>query len=164
MANRRFNRNLYTIGEREILIAGSFVPLTTTGTITASSVTGLGFGYAPNSAGTMALQTAARPGISGTPGIIYTSPGDYAITLDDCYLEVTSVTGSIGNKYGTNGAENLFFHVDDPPAATFSAGTATKITIHTVNSSGTHVDAPATNMRVHFAILLRDSTVTYGKP
>ena len=159
MANRKFDKP-YCIGERQVIISGSFVALTGAGTVDATKVTGFGFGYAPV-AGKMALQTSARPGIAGTVGIVRTGTGVYMLTLDDAYLECTAFNADVaGPVTGTN----LFTQLLDPPATSLgTAGTAPVFTLVLVSGSGTPTDASA-GMRVHFQIVLRDSTERFNKP
>src|SRR6185437_15287584 len=56
MSNRNHDKLHGLIGPGKIIVDGSFVPLTGAGTVDATKVTGLGFGYAPVK-GVMALIT-----------------------------------------------------------------------------------------------------------
>ena len=85
MANRRFDSS-WVIGARLVEIMGSFGTNGSSAPV-AASVKGLGFGYAPI-AGVMTLQSSARPGISGTPGITHTATGTYLVTFDDSYQDL----------------------------------------------------------------------------
>lgn len=156
------NRNLqssWVIGERIIDLAGSFVPLTGAGTIVASNVRGLGFGFAP-SAGTMALQgrIASSP-LTSTPGILRTGTGLYTITFEDSYIEAVAVGVDLAvASASANWAQPL-----EPIANQGSSTLAPVLSVQIINSSGTAVDSAA-NCRLHFFIRFRDSTTRYNKP
>jgi|SRR5882757_2376281 len=143
-----------------VMLAGSFVPLTGAGTVVASSVVGQGFGYAKMN-GVNTLQPAARPGINGTPGIVRTGVGVYTITLDDSYVGVNywdvnlaapTAAGTALNAVPVAGPTNLG-----------AGGVAPVFTFVIVNGSGTPTEAPA-SARVHFIMVLRNSTVGDQKP
>lgn len=163
MANRNFDQG-YVIGKRLIDIMGSFIALTGSGTITASSVKGLGFGFAPV-AGVMKAQTApVRAGITSTPGIARTGTGLYGVTLDDSYRDINFVSADLGAPVSGSG---LWAQPVEPWTNTGALGAAVGIapTVQflIINSSGTPTDASGT-MRMHFAIQCEDSTVQFSKP
>ena len=143
-----------------VMLAGSFIPLTGAGTVAAASVIGQGFGYAKTN-GVTVLQPAARPGISGTPGIVRTGVGVYTITLDDSYLGVNywdvnfaapTAAGTVLNAVPVAGPTGL---AAGPVAPVF--------TFVIVNGSGTPTEASAL-ARVHFLMILRNSTVGDQRP
>lgn len=161
MANRNFDTG-YVIGKRLIEISGSFVPLTGAGTIVASSVKGFGFGFAPNSAGVMALQpnVQSKSFLTTTPGILRTGTGLYTITLEDPYLDC--------NYYGADLAapvagSALWAQPVEPVANLGSSTAALVFSLLIVNNAGTPTDAAA-NMRMYFSMILRDSTAQRVKP
>ena len=159
MANRNFDV-AWSIGKRLIDIIGSFVPLTGAGTIVASSVKGLGFGYAPV-AGVMALQTTGRPGItSGPGGILRTGVGMYTIQADDSYQDLNffDCTLAAANTSGTG-----LWAQPVNNATGFTPGVGPTVTMLIVNSSGTPTEATA-GQRVYFDLQLRDSTTQFNKP
>lgn len=160
MANRQF-QNGYVIGERIIDLVGSFVPLTGAGTVLASKVTGLGFGYAPSgNPGIMTLQPRiAQSPLTSTPGILRTGTGLYTITFEDNYLEMVGVSVDLAVAAASaNWAQAL-----EPIANIASSTLAPTLSLQIINSSGTAVDSAA-NCRLHFFIRFRDSTTRYGKP
>lgn len=159
MANRRFDR-AYCVGERIVDIYGSFVTLTGSGTVAAATVKGFGFGYAPT-AGKMALQSSARPGINSTPGIVRVSTGLYSITFDDAYLDLTyfSAHYSAGS---TSGAAKFAQTINNATGLATSA-TAPTLQLIIVNGSGTPADGEAAGL-INFHARFRDSTVQFSKP
>ena len=166
MANRNFDTG-WTIGKRLVDITGSFIPLTTnTGTILATGVKGLGFGFAPvGSPGVMAKQTSpVRPGITSAPGITHPSTGLYTITLDDAYRDINFLSSDLSAAV-TGSA--LWTQPVEPWTNTGVLGAANGIapTVQflIINSSGSPTDASAA-MRLNFYIQLEDSTVQFGKP
>lgn len=159
MANRRFDAP-YCIGERRITIAGSFVPLTGAGTVVASTVKGFGFGYAPI-AGVMTLVSSARPGVSGTPGVVRTSAGLYTITLDDSYEDVEHITASYWTPAAGLGTPLI---VNPTTTTSFGvAATASSFQVVLTTTTGTPTDSGA-SCRISFLVTLRDSTVQFAKP
>lgn len=160
MADRNFDQG-YTIGKRLIEIAGSFVPLTGAGTVVASTVKGLGFGYAPNNAGVMALQPnlVTKPWTT-TPGIVRTGTGVYTITLEDRYLDCNCFSADLAVPAGGSA---LWAQPNEPIANLGSTTAAIVATLTIVNASGTPTDAAASS-RIHFFLQLRDSTTQRVKP
>ena len=164
MANRRFDADFRTIGDRRIRLAGSFVPLTGAGTVVASTVKGFGFGYAPAS-GTAAMTLKALSSVSpltGTPGIVRANTGLYTVTLEDTYLALDSIQLAYGVPAA--GLTTLLdvYHV--PLADSFGSATAvSSFQVVLLNTSGNPTDAVAA-CRVHFILILRDSTVQFSKP
>ena len=158
MGNRRFDKP-YNIGVRRITIAGTFVPLTGSGTVVASTVQGFGFGYAPEN-NVMTLQTSARPGIAGTPGIVRTSTGLYTVTLDDSYLALESLVCSMQiPSTGYGAALPSVNPVTSPSFGVANTASSFQIAISTV-STGALVDAAA-SMAISFVAIIRDSNVQY---
>jgi hypothetical protein len=165
MSNRNFDQG-YTIGKRLIDVAGSFVPLTSsTGTIVASKVKGLGFGYAPI-AGVMTLQTSARSGITSTPGVAHPSGGLYTLTFDDSYREINVISCDLA---APSSGSALWSQPVEPWTNTgvlgAAAGIAPSIQLLTINSSGSPTDVGTPNaFRLHFFVQFEDSTVQFQKP
>jgi hypothetical protein len=165
MANRNFDQG-YCIGKRLIDIAGSFFALTGGGTVAASSVKGLGFGYAPT-AGVMTKQAApVRPGITSTPGIVRTSTGLYTITLDDSYRDINILSCDLGAP-STGSA--LWTQPVEPWTNTgvlgAAAGVAPSVQVLIINASGSPSDPGSSNaFRVHFFVQCEDSSVQFQKP
>ena len=156
MANRRFDSS-WVIGARLIEIMGSFGTNGSSAPV-AASVKGLGFGYAPI-AGVMTLQSSARPGISGTPGITHTATGTYLVTFDDSYQDLIYAGADLMvASASANWAQ----------PGPFSSGvsqTASTASFFVINSSGSGQDiAAATYSRIEFECVFRDSTVQFNKP
>ena len=160
MANRRFDNDDKTLGVGLRRIYGSFVPLTGAGIVAASTVKGMGFGYAPI-AGVMALKTSASQGVSGTPGIVRTSTGLYTITLEDSYLDLVSILCSLQVP-----AAGIASGLDAYPVTLPSVGvaaTASTFQIVILNSSGVVTESVA-SCRICFEAVFRDSSVQFNKP
>jgi hypothetical protein len=159
MSNRNFDMS-YVVGKRLIDIEGSFVPLTGAGIVNAATVKGFGFGYAFIN-GVMTLQTSARPGINGTPGIVRTGVGTYTITLDDSYADFNIFDANLmlPNASGSQ----LWAQCVATATNIGVSGQCPVFTLVIVNNSGTPTEAPA-GCRLAFLIQLRDSTVQQGKP
>lgn len=162
MSNKNLDRP-WCIGKREVTIAGNFVPLSGSGTIVASKVQGLGFGFKPDkSTGVMAL--AAQPGNNPTtlttPGILRTGTGVYTIVFEDPYLELLSFQCELAC---VSGGVNSFAQMLEPVTGLATANTGPTVTITIVNGSGTPVEG-ATTQRLYFIATFRDSTVGYVKP
>ena len=159
MANRNFDTS-WTVGKRLIEIGGSFG---TNGSaqIVAANVKGLGFGFAPV-AGAMAAQTIipVRPGITTTPGIVWTTPGQYVITLDDSYTECNYFSADLQVA-----APSANWAQPGPIANLAVSGQAPNFTVFVINSSGAGQNiAAGASSRVHFFVQLRDSSVQFSKP
>lgn len=156
MANRNLDTS-YVIGKRLIDIAGSFG---TNGSSSpaASSVKGLGFGYAP-SAGVMAVK-GSSPGVTTTAGVVRSTTGTYVITPEDTFQDV--------NVFSTDlqvASASANWAQPGPIANTAVANQAPNLTIFVINSSGSLQDVAANaSSRVHFFIQFRDSTVQFQKP
>lgn len=161
MANKNFDQG-FCIGKRLIEIAGSFIPLTGAGTVVASNVKGFGFGYAPNSAGVMTLQpnVASKSFLTTTPGIVRTGTGLYTVTLEDNYLDVNLFSADLAAPVAGSA---LWAQPVEPVANLGSSTAAPVFSILIVNASGTPTDAAA-NMRMYFALQMRDSTTQRVKP
>lgn len=159
MANRNFQTS-WVIGERIVDIAGSFVPLTGAGTVVASTVRGLGFGYAP-SAGVMTLfgNVSTKSFLTTTPGIVRTGTGLYTVTLEDPYIEAKAV----GCDLAVASASPNWAQPIEPIANLASSTAAPVISIQIINASGSAVDA-SSGGRLHFFVSLRDSTTQFQKP
>lgn len=160
MASRNLDQS-WCFGKRLVDIAGSFG---TNGASSpaASSVKGLGFGYAPNDQ-TGAMQAKANSSISPmttTPGVVHSATGTYVITAEDSYSDVNVFSCDLQvASASANWAQ------PGPIAATATANQAPNVTIFVINSSGTPQDiASATSSRVHFFLQMRDSTVQFAKP
>jgi hypothetical protein len=157
------NKNLdtaYAIGKRLVGLEGSFVPLTGAGTIVAANVRGFGFGFAPNSAGVMALQAPlSGKGLTTTPGIIRAGTGLYTITFEDTYLAVNY----FGADLAVPVAGSALWAQPVEPINIGSGTAAPAVQILIVNNAGAPTDASA-NMRVYFEIVFRDSNVQFVKP
>lgn len=164
MANRNYYKPIYTTGPRRIIIAGSFACPASSAGVTASTVKGLGFGYAPlapSFAVALKPQPGNNPTPSSTPGITYVSAGTYLLTLEDPYLDFDSYGAWLSAPAaGTN--TNLV-NINTAPTGFNTSGTGPAFTIVTAASSGTPTDLGAT-FRVNFHIFLRDSSVQFGKP
>lgn len=160
MANRQF-QNGYVIGERIVDLVGSFVPLTGAGTVAASTVRGLGFGYAPSgSPGVMALQPRiAQSALTNTPGIVRTGTGLYTVTFEDAFLEAVGVSADLQVAAASPNWVQVLGEVANQGSSTL----APVLSLQIINASGVAVDAAASG-RVHFFIRFRDSTTRYGKP
>jgi hypothetical protein len=161
MANKNFDQG-YCIGKRLIEIAGSFIPLTGAGTVVASSVRGFGFGYAPNSAGVTVLQPNAtgKVQLTTTPGILRTGTGLYTLTLEDPYADCNLFSVDLAAPVA---GSQLWAQPVEPIANLGSATAAPVFSILIINNAGTPTDAAA-NMRMYFALQMRDSTVQKVKP
>lgn len=166
MSNRRLDQP-WTVGQRKIIVSGSFVPLTGAGTVAASTVRGLGFGYAPDSTGVMALRAAPgnNPVPLSTPGIVRTGTGLYTIVLEDPYLSLEFWTPSLaGPATGiATGGSALFAQPVSPATGTGTASTGPTLTVVIVNNAGVPTECIA-GCRVHFEAHFRDSTEQYTKP
>ena len=166
MSNRRLDRP-WCVGERLILVCGSFVPLTGAGTVVASTVKGLGFGYAPNSSGVMALR--ATPGNNpvplSTPGITRVSAGLYSIVFEDPYLDVEFFDAILaGPATGiASGGKALSAQPVEPVAGLATANKAPTAQVVIVDNTGTPTEGIA-NCRLYFELWFRDSTAQYAKP
>jgi hypothetical protein len=167
MSSHNFDRGHYVLGKRPVHIYGSFAAPTgvggvgANGAFDATSVKGLGFGYAPNAQGVMTLQPQGRSGISSLPGVIWVSAGVYTLTLDDSYIDAINWEANIIPPSGgviTNGAR-----ICTLPTNLGTGGKAPTFTINTFVSGGTLTDLGPT-FRVGFHLWLRDSTVGYAKP
>lgn len=160
MSDKNLDR-AWTIGKRSIRIAGSFVPLAGAGTVVATNVRGLGFGYAPVN-GLMALK--AQPGNNPTPltvpGILRTGVGVYTIILENPWLGCDSFTVSLGVPVA---GVQLWAWPVEPITGMATAGTGPTFTILLANNAGTPTEGAVTQ-RVHFDIIVRDSTVSFNKP
>lgn len=157
MANRNYDTS-WTVGKRLIELAGSFG--TNGGSNpAASSVKGLGFGYAPGAGGVMQAK-ASSPGITTTAGIVRSATGTYVLTPEDSYLDVNAFSCDLQvASASANWAQ------PGPIANTAVANQAPNLTMFVINSSGTPQDiASGANSRVHFFIQFRDSTVQFSKP
>lgn len=160
MSDRNFDK-AYVIGKRLIDISGTFVPLTGAGTVAASTVRGLGFGYLPVS-GTWTKRTAERSGITGsTSGITRTATGTYTVTFEEAFRDIYYQSADLASP-NTSGSA-----LWAQPVATATnlntAATAPTITILIVNSSGSPTDA-ASGQKVYFHVQFDDSTVGFNKP
>lgn len=159
MSNRRYDRD-WVLGERIIHIFGSFACPSGSSGVTASSVKGFGFGYAPLN-GVMALKPSASPGITSTPGIAYTSAGLYTVTLEDPYIDAIDWDAHLIIPSG--GTFSNAAKIETVPTNLGASGLAPTFTITTLTSGGTPTDFGAT-YRVGFHIYLRDSSVQFNKP
>jgi hypothetical protein len=160
MANKNFDQS-FCIGKRLVEITGSFVPLTGAGTIVASTVRGFGFGYAPNSAGVMTLQPPIPSKAAfGTPGILRTGVGLYTLTTEDVYIGCNLFSADLAAPV----AGSALWAEPVEPIANLGSSTANPVfSILIVNNAGTPTDAVA-NMRLYFALIMRDSTTQFYKP
>lgn len=158
------SRNLDTgwcIGKRLIDIAGSFG---TNGSSTpaATSVKGLGFGYAPSdTTGVMAAKAnSTNSPITTTPGVVRSTTGTYVVTVEDTFrdLNVLSCDLQVASA-SANWAQ------PGPVASLAAATAAPNFTLFVINSSGATQDiASGASSRVHFFAQFSDSTVQFGKP
>lgn len=158
MANRNADHP-WTIGKRTFDIVGSF-GTNGSSAVVAANVKGLGFGYAPV-AGVMTLQSTipVRPGISTTPGIVFSTTGTYVVTLDDSYLDCLAFIVSLQSASGTANT------VQGGPIANLGvSGQAPNFTIYTITSGSPANIAANASSRVNFHIQLRDSTTGFSKP
>jgi hypothetical protein len=168
MSSHNFDRGHLLLGKRQAHIFGSFAAPTgvggagaANGAFDPTSVKGLGFGYAPNQQGIMALQAAARPGISSVPGVIWVSAGVYTMTLDDSYIDATDWEAHVIPPSGgtlTNIARILTL-----PTLLGTGGKAPTFTFNVATSGGTLTDFGPT-YRIGFHLWLRDSSVGFSKP
>lgn len=161
MANTNFDRGHLLIGKRLVHIFGSFQLLAGSGTVVASSVKGLGFGYAPNLQGVMALKAGPRPGITSTPGITYVSAGTYDITLEDSYIDAIDYEAHL--IYPSGGTLTNAARMYTSPTNLGVGGLAPTFRVATIVTGGTLTDL-GTTFRLGFHIWLRDSTVQFVKP
>jgi hypothetical protein len=149
------------IGKRLIKIVGSFQALAGAGTVIASQVRGLGFGYAPVN-GVMALR--AQPGNNPTPlttpGILRTGTGLYTVTLENPYLECVKFMCNLGIPAA---GVNLYAVPVEPTTGFATAQTGPTVTILLQTATGTPTDGANTE-RVYFSLSVRDSTTGYQKP
>lgn len=162
MSNHNFDRP-WCLGKRKIDFSGSFVPLTGAGTIDATKVTGLGFGFAFSQVtGVVALrsQPANNPTPNTTPGILRTGTGLYVVTFDDTYQDVDAVSVDLAAPVSGSA---LWAQAVEPIANLATANKGPALSILIVNNAGTPTDAAA-NMRLHFIVVFRDSTVQRAKP
>jgi hypothetical protein len=157
----RNNDTGWCIGKRLVEVCGSFIPLTGAGTILATGVKGLGFGFAPVN-GVMALraQPQNNPTPKSTPGILRTGTGLYTLIPEDTYIDC--------NYFGVDLAvpvagSALWGQPVEPIINLNTAQTAPTHSILIVNNAGTPTDAAA-SMRMYFELQYRDSTVQYNKP
>ena len=160
MSNHDFDRGSWGLGKRRIELRGLFVPLGGAGTVAAATVKGFGFGYAPVN-GVNTLQPTARPGISGTPGIVRTGVGVYTLTLDDSYLDLESINATCMCPAGGGGAAEAQFSATVTNLGV--SGQAPVFTLNLMTSSGTPTDLGST-YKVCFQVNLIDSTVQLQKP
>lgn len=168
MSSRNYDRGHYLLGKRSVHIFGSFAAPTgvggagaANGAFDPTSVKGLGFGYAPNGQGIMALKPSAQPGISSTPGIIWVSAGVYTLTLEDSYLDATDWEAHVIIPSGgtvTNAVKMLTL-----PTNLATGGKAPTFTFNAYVAASTLTDFGPT-YRIGFHLWLRDSTVNYVKP
>lgn len=167
MSSRNYDRGHYLLGKRSVHIFGSFAAPTgvggagANGAFDPSSVKGLGFGYAPNQQGIMALKPSAQPGISSTPGVIWVSAGVYTLTLEDSYIDAVDWEAHVIPPSGgtlTNIARILTL-----PTLLATGGKAPTFTFNVATTGGTLTDFGPT-YRVGFHLWLRDSTVNFVKP
>jgi hypothetical protein len=159
MSNRNADKARLILGKRLWEIEGSFVALAGAGTVTASTVRGFGFGYAPLN-GVMTLLPRATQGISSTPGIVRTGTGLYTITLEDSYIDYVTCAAWLMPPGGTvNDAA-----IETAPTNFGVSGLAPTFTLVTYSgATGTAADL-GTTFTVCFRFVLRDSTVQYNKP
>src|ERR1700722_7515886 len=165
MSNRRLDRP-WTIGERIIVVQGSFVPLTGAGTVRASAVRGLGFRYSPV-AGVMTLRGAPgnNPVPLSTPGITLGTTGLYSIVFEDPYQELVffdAVLAGPATGIATGGSA-LQAQPVVPETGVATAATGPTLQVVIVNNAGTPTQCVA-NCRLFFEAHFRDSTVQYQKP
>lgn len=167
MSNRDYERGHLQLQKRSCHIFGSFAAPTgvggagANGAFDPTSVKGLGFGYAPNQQGIMALKPQAQPGISSLPGIIWVSAGVYTLTLEDSYIDAQSWNAYVNPPSGgllTNQARIVTL-----PTNLGVGGKAPTFTINTFVVAGTLTDFGPT-FRIGFDLWLRDSTANYPKP
>lgn len=160
MSDKNMDRP-WVVGKRQIELRGSFKVLSGAGTIDATKVTGLGFGFAPVN-GVMALraQPQNNPTPLSTPGILRTNTGLYTITFENPYLELVSFHPHLATAAG---GVNLFAQAIEPVTGTNTAQTGPTITVQLVNGSGAATEG-ATTQRLHFVAVFRDSTWSYQKP
>ena len=161
MANTNFDRGHLVIGKRQVHIEGSFQLLAGTGTVVASTVKGLGFGFAPNQQGIMAPKTQPRPGIQDIGGIVWVSAGTYDITLEDSYIDAVDYDAHL--IYPSGGTLTHRALVYTNPVNLGTSGRAPTFRVVTVVTGGTPTDF-GTTFRLGFHIWLRDSTTNYVKP
>lgn len=162
MSNRNLDQS-YCVGKRLIDIMGSFVPLTGAGTVVASTIKGLGFGYAPNSSGVMVLRGLTggnNPVPKSTPGVVRTGTGVYTITFEDVYADCIDAGCDLAVPAGGSA---LWVQPVEPVTNLNTAFTAPTLTMTIINSSGTPTDA-AGSSRIYFRCTFRDSTVQFFKP
>jgi hypothetical protein len=157
-------RNLdtgWTIGKRLVEVCGSFIPLTGAGTILATGVKGLGFGFAPVN-GTMALraQPGNNPTPKSTPGILRTGVGLYTVIPEDTYIDCNYFGADLAAPVAGSA---LWAQPVEPVANLNTAQTAPTCSVLIVNNAGAPTDAAA-NMRMYFCLQFRDSTVQFNKP
>lgn len=167
MSSRNYDRGHYLLGKRSVHIFGSFAAPTgvggvgANGAFDATSVKGLGFGYAPNGQGIMALKPSAQPGISSIPGVIWVSAGVYTLTLEDSYLDATDWEAHVIPPAA--GTLTNSVRLVTLPTNLATGGKAPTFTFAAFTSGGTPTDFGAT-YRIGFHLWLRDSTVNYVKP
>lgn len=167
MANTNFDHGHWTLGKRLVHIFGSFAAPSgsggagSNGSFDPTSVKGLGFGYAPNLQGIMALKSGQRPGITSTAGIVWVSAGVYTVTLEDSYIDAVDYEAHITPPNGgtlTNSVRML-----TSPTNLGTSGKAPTFTFNAFTSGAVLTDFGAT-YRVGFHIWLRDSSVQFVKP
>lgn len=167
MSSRTFTIGHYVLGKRAVHIYGSFAAPTgvggagANGAFDPTSVKGLGFGYAPNQQGIMALKPSASPGIISVPGIVWVSAGVYTLTLEDSYLDAVDweahvIPPAAGTL--TNTARLLTL-----PTNLATGGRAPTFTFNAFTSGATLTDFGPT-YRIGFHLWLRDSSVNFVKP
>lgn len=167
MSSRNYDRGHWLLGKRLVHIFGSFAAPTgvggagANGAFDPTSVKGLGFGYAPNQQGIMALKGSAQPGIISTPGIIWVSAGVYTLTLEDSYIDAVDYEAHLTVPSG--GTKTHIANMLTLPTNLATGGRAPTFTFNVSTLDGTLTDFGPT-FRVGFHIWLRDSTVNYVKP
>lgn len=167
MANTNFDRGHLCIGKRLPHIFGSFAAPSgsggagSNGSFDPTSVKGLGFGYAPNLQGIMALKAGQRPGITSTAGVIWVSAGVYDLTLEDSYIDAIDYEAHVIPPSG--GTLTHIARMLTLPTNLGTGGKAPTFRFNVATSAGTLTDFGAT-YRIGFNIWLRDSTVQFVKP
>lgn len=160
MANRNFETMGMSLIKGEVHIYGSFTLLAGAGTIDATLVKGLGFGYAPGPAG-VTVTKGSSPGVTSTAGIARTSAGLYTVTLEDPYIDAIDYEAHL--LYPSGGTLTNRALMLTAPTNLGNGQVAPTFTIETVNSGGSATDL-GTTFRCGFHIWLRNSSSVGFKP
>lgn len=160
MANRNFEMTELSLIKAGVHIYGSFALLAGAGTVDATSVKGLGFGYATGSSGVVVAKPSS-PGVTSTAGIVRTGTGLYTITLEDPYPDVIMYDATL--IYPSGGTYTNRVVALTVPTNLGNGQVAPTFSLQVINSGGSGVD-PGATYRVGFHLWLRNSSSVGFKP